>query len=182
MALTRLQDPVRLPMPSSRLRELLDALAEAGVEVWLDGGWGVDALLGKQHRQHDDADLVVRLADLERLREALEPYGFETVEDHLPTRLVLRNRSGEQVDLHPVTFDADGDGWQSGAAPDGTDCRYPADQFTTGTVDGRSVPCLGPRVQVEHHSGYQPRDHDVQDMLRLTARYGLALPPHYPPA
>jgi lincosamide nucleotidyltransferase A/C/D/E len=169
-------------MPAARLLLLLDALAAAEVSVWLDGGWGVDALLGTQHREHDDADLVVRLADLDRLRQALGPHGFEVAEDHLPTRLVLRNRSGEQVDLHPVTFDAQGDGWQAGAAPDGSDCRYPADQFTTGTVDGRGVPCLGPRVQVAHHSGYQPRAHDVQDMLRLTDRYGLALPPHYPGA
>jgi lincosamide nucleotidyltransferase A/C/D/E len=103
-------------MPSARLLQLLDALAAARVQVWLDGGWGVDALLGAQHREHDDVDLVVRLTDLGRLTAALEPYGFQVAEDHLPTRLVLRNGAGEQVDLHPVTFDAAGDGWQAGAA------------------------------------------------------------------
>jgi hypothetical protein len=35
-------------------------------------------------------------------------------------------------------------------------------------------------VQLEHHSGYPPRPHDVSDMLRLTARFGLAMPEHYP--
>ena len=168
-----------MPMPSSRLLELLDVLAAAGVPVWLDGGWGVDALLGSQSREHDDADLVVRLADLHRLQQALQPYGFSVAEDHLPTRLVLRSDLGEQVDLHPVTFDAAGDGWQAGAAPDGRDARYPADQFTTGTVDGRRVPCLGPEVQLAHHSGYEPRPHDVADVRRLAARYGLPLPPRY---
>jgi hypothetical protein len=34
-------------------------------------------------------------------------------------------------------------------------------------------------VQLEHHSGYSPRPHDVQDVLRLTERYGLPLPPEY---
>ena len=168
-----------MPVPAPRLLQLLDLLAADGVQVWLDGGWGVDALLGAQHREHDDVDLVVRRSDLDRLRQALLPYGFAVAEDHLPTRLVLRTEAGEQVDLHPVVFDAQGDGWQAGAAADGSDCRYPADGFTTGQVDGRVVPCLGPRVQLEHHSGYSPRPHDVQDVLRLTERYGLALPPEY---
>ena len=167
-------------MLAPRLLQLLDVLSAAGVEVWLDGGWGVDALLGAQHREHGDADLVVRLGDVDRLLQALAPHGFAVAEDHLPTRLVLRTPAGEQVDLHPVAFDAAGDGWQAGAAPDGTDCRYPADQFTGGVVDGRSVPCLGPDVQLAHHSGYRPRAHDVQDMLRLTDRYGLVMPPCHP--
>jgi lincosamide nucleotidyltransferase A/C/D/E len=169
-----------MPMPSARLLQLLDVLAAARVQVWLDGGWGVDALLGAQHRAHDDVDLVVRLTDVGRLSAALEAHGFEVAEDHLPTRLVLRDGAGEQVDLHPVIFDAAGDGWQAGAAADGTDARYPADQFTTGTVDGRGVPCLGPDVQLAHHSGYRPRPHDVHDMRRLTARYGMAMPQGYP--
>ena len=169
-------------MLAPRLLQLLDVLSAAGVEVWLDGGCGVDALLGAQHREHGDADLVVRLGDVDRLLQALAPHGFAVAEDHLPTRLVLRTPAGEQVDLHPVAFDEAGDGWQAGAAPDGGDCRYPADQFTTGTVDGWSVPCLGPRVQLEHHSGYDPRPHDVQDVLRLTARFGLPVPPGYPGA
>ena len=166
-------------MLAPRLLQLLDVLQAARVPVWLDGGWGVDALLGAQHREHHDADLVDALADVDRVLHALGPHGFAVGEDHLPTRLVLRTEAGEQVDLHPVTFDADGHGWQAGAGPDGTDCRYPADQFTSGAVDGWTVPCLGPLAQVEHHTGYLPRPHDVQDMLRLTARYGLSMPPHY---
>lgn len=29
------------------------------MRVWLDGGWGVDALLGRQTRPHDDMDIVI---------------------------------------------------------------------------------------------------------------------------
>jgi lincosamide nucleotidyltransferase A/C/D/E len=169
-----------MPMPSARLLSLLDTAATASIELWLDGGWGVDALLGTQHRLHDDADLVVRLQDVERLTDVLSGCGFSIALDELPTRLVLRTPEGEQVDLHPVTFDAHGDGWQAGAATDGSDCLYPADQFTSGVIDGRCVPCLGPRVQLEHHSGYEPRPHDVSDMRHLTARFALAMPEHYP--
>lgn len=37
----------------------LDVLAAADVTPWIDGGWGVDALLGHQTREHGDLDLVI---------------------------------------------------------------------------------------------------------------------------
>jgi lincosamide nucleotidyltransferase A/C/D/E len=44
----------------------------AGIEVWVDGGWGIDQLLGEQTRRHEDFDLVVTSAELGRVRAALE--------------------------------------------------------------------------------------------------------------
>jgi hypothetical protein len=44
--------------------EVLDALDSAGVEWWVLGGWGVDALIGEQTRAHKDLDLAVFLTDL----------------------------------------------------------------------------------------------------------------------
>jgi hypothetical protein len=44
----------------ARLPEVVDVLERldrAGVPVWLDGGWGVDALVGRQTRAHRDLDL-----------------------------------------------------------------------------------------------------------------------------
>ncbi len=166
-------------MPAPRVLALIGVAACAGVDVWLDGGWGVDALLGAQHREHEDVDLVVPLDQVQHLIEALTPEGFAVAEDYLPTRLVLRTMAGQQIDVHPVTFDSNGDGWQAAAAPDGGDCRYPADGFVTGTVVEQAVRCVGAAVQVEHHRGYAPRPHDVEDMLRLTARYGPPLPSNY---
>jgi hypothetical protein len=32
---------------SDGVTEILDRLAARGIEVWVDGGWGVDALLGE---------------------------------------------------------------------------------------------------------------------------------------
>jgi lincosamide nucleotidyltransferase A/C/D/E len=169
-------------MSSHRVVVLLDVVAAAGVRAWLDGGWGVDALLGDQHREHDDLDLVVPLEQVGEVRAALRPWGFSVAEDRLPTRLVLRTADGEQVDLHPVTFDSNGRGSQSQAAPDGTDCVYPAEQFTHGVVGGRTVACVGPLTQLAHHSGYRPTPRDVDDMRRLTSQFGLATPAGYPPA
>jgi hypothetical protein len=37
---------------------VLDVLEDAGITVFLDGGWAVDALLQRQTREHVDLDVV----------------------------------------------------------------------------------------------------------------------------
>ncbi len=51
--------------------DLLQLFESAGIEVWLDGGWAVDALLGVRTRPHKDVDIVLRVADLPKLQEIL---------------------------------------------------------------------------------------------------------------
>lgn len=53
-------------------------LRRAGIRCWLDGGWGIDALLGEQTRNHDDLDLVIALADAPVVQAALSHLGFAT--------------------------------------------------------------------------------------------------------
>ena len=80
----------RVMVTAEDVLRVLDSVSQRGVRVWLDGGWGVDALLGSQHRSHDDLDIVVALADMDSVVSTLEELGYRTAEDHLPTRLVLR--------------------------------------------------------------------------------------------
>jgi lincosamide nucleotidyltransferase A/C/D/E len=56
-------------MTSSALVELLHSLDAADIPVWLDGGWGVDALLERQTRSHKDVDIILRVADVPKLQE-----------------------------------------------------------------------------------------------------------------
>jgi lincosamide nucleotidyltransferase A/C/D/E len=159
---------------------VIDALDAAGIAVWIDGGWGIDALLGAQHRPHDDVDIVVPLARIADARRTLTPLGFVMYVDELPTRCVLRDPSDRRIDCHPVTFDATGAATQR--LPDGRDAIYPAAGFTGhGVIDGRSVRCLTADVQVLHHLGYEPDDKDFHDIRLLCARFGLPLPEHYAP-
>jgi lincosamide nucleotidyltransferase A/C/D/E len=39
-------------MTAADVIEVLQCLERAGVSVWIDGGWGVDALVGAQTREH----------------------------------------------------------------------------------------------------------------------------------
>jgi lincosamide nucleotidyltransferase A/C/D/E len=56
-------------MDSSSLLAVVGVLEAEGISVWLDGGWGVDALLGYQTRDHDDLDVVVELNNATRIIE-----------------------------------------------------------------------------------------------------------------
>ena len=158
---------------------VLDRLDRAGVAVWLDGGWGVDALLGRRSRPHRDLDLVIARQDLTAAQTALVGVGFRhdgAAAPGLPARLVLVDAVGRQVDLHPVVFDADGNGWQDlggGAWGD-----YPAEGLAgTGRVGDREVRCVTAELQVRHHLGYPLGATDRHDLGLLGERFGVALPP-----
>ena len=166
-------------MEAGDVVDVLDALEASGLKVWLDGGWGVDTLLGEQTRPHDDVDLVVEVVALPGVLEALGGLGFSLAEDYSPVRVVLRAADGRRADLHPVTFDEERTGWQVGGSADGSDCPYPAQGFDQGRILDRIVPCLGPELQVEHHRGYEPRDRDRVDMANLTRRFILSPPEGY---
>ncbi len=153
-------------------------LIESGTEAWLDGGWGVDALLGEQTRDHEDLDLVVELAQVERVCELLKDLGYGITEDERPTRLALGAPGGRQIDLHTVVFDSGAGGVQT--LQDGRTYRYPPEGFRAcGTVSGEALPCLTAEVQLECHSGYKPTDTDRHDVRLLAERFNLPIPEAY---
>jgi lincosamide nucleotidyltransferase A/C/D/E len=159
--------------------EIIDHLDRAGLVVWLDGGWGVDALLGHHSRPHQDLDLVIARADSAGARAALADLGFHhdvTVRPGLPARLVLIDAGGRQVDLHPVVFDQHGNGWQE--LGEGAWGDYPAEGLTgVGVVGGRRVRCVTPQLQVRHHLGYPLAVSDRHDLRLLAERFGVPVPP-----
>jgi lincosamide nucleotidyltransferase A/C/D/E len=44
-------------MSRNDVLEVLEHLAGHDIDVWVDGGWGIDALVGSQTRPHGDLDL-----------------------------------------------------------------------------------------------------------------------------
>lgn len=164
-------------MTAADVLQVLACLESAGIEAWLDGGWGVDALVGEHTRDHDDVDTVLALDRVEDGQRALAALGFELRTDWLPTRCALRDDGHRQVDFHPVRFDHRGNGFQRGLE---TDYVYPARGFAgTGRVAGQLVRCLTAEVQVLHHLGYPPKAKDRHDMELLRDRLGVELAPPY---
>ncbi|TRV75581.1 amino acid transporter [Streptomyces sp. 130] len=160
-------------MTGDDVLEILGLLREAGAEVWIGGGWGIDALVGRQTREHEDLDLMHRLEQEPAVVAALAAAGFAETLDWRPARFVVTDRTGRQIDLHPLAFQPDGSARQESLEP-GKPFVYPADCFVTGSVGGRDVPCLSAAQQVRFHQGYEPRDRDLHDMARLREAFGIS--------
>jgi lincosamide nucleotidyltransferase A/C/D/E len=151
-----------------RLEEVvavLSALDDAGVETWLEGGWGIDALVGQQTRDHRDVDLDIDASYEATALEVLDRLGYAVQTDWRPTRVELVANGRGWVDLHPLRFGPDGDARQ--AAPDGTFWNFPKRYFTTGHLDQRDVGCFTIEAQRYFHAGYELRAQDRLDLAVL---------------
>ncbi len=166
-------------MNATTVLHIIDLLATGGVQVWLDGGWGVDALLGRISRPHYDLDLVLRLDDLAHAVELLVGDGFVITEEELG-RAVLEHAEHGRVDLHPARFDVQGNGVQVQLpAPPAAPLVYPSDGFVTGSILGRTIPCISADVQVSVRLGYDRSEKHRQDAIALCAAFGLQVPEYW---
>ncbi|MFF8594565.1 nucleotidyltransferase domain-containing protein [Streptomyces sp. NPDC015220] len=160
-------------MTAEDVLTILAVLRNADADIWIGGGWGIDALVGRQTRRHRDLDLMHRESQEPDVVAALANAGFVQTLDWRPVRFVLTDPRGREIDLHPLVLAADGSAVQASPDPEHP-FVYPASCFTTGTILGSTVPCLSPEQQVHFHQGYEPADHDRHDMARLRQAFGIA--------
>ncbi|MFI5766148.1 MULTISPECIES: nucleotidyltransferase domain-containing protein [unclassified Streptomyces] len=159
-------------MEAADVLSVLALLRRAGVDVWVGGGWGIDALLGRRTRDHRDLDLMHRQEQEPALLAALAGAGFSQTLDWRPVRFVLAHADGREIDLHPLVFAADGSALQASPEPE-RPFHYPAPCFVAGRIGGTAVPCLSAEQQVYFHQGYEPTDRDRQDMAHLRQAFGI---------
>jgi lincosamide nucleotidyltransferase A/C/D/E len=159
---------------------LLALTDELGIQIWMEGGWAVDANLGRETRRHADVDIVVELSDLDRLVAALGVKGYVPVprDDTRPENFVLGDRHGREVDFHVIEFDpVSGDGIYG---PVERCDRYPREALSgRGSILGRDVRCITPDWLVRWHTGYELDADDVADVTALCAQFGIPLPDEY---
>ncbi|HEX7772668.1 MAG TPA: nucleotidyltransferase family protein [Pyrinomonadaceae bacterium] len=165
-------------MPAEAAVDLLRLFEDAGIDVWLDGGWAVDAALGEQTRAHKDLDIIVQISDLPRLRTVIGAQGFGIKEGGTESNFVLADNNGLEVDVHAFFFDETGNGVYR--MSNGEAWVFPARGFAgRGQILDFNVRCLSPEVQVLCHAhGYVPKEKDLRDMELLEARFGVELPSH----
>jgi lincosamide nucleotidyltransferase A/C/D/E len=163
-------------MDADAVVAILEQLDAAAVPVWLDGGWGVDALLGVQTREHADLDIILGRADVPRLKQALLAIGFQLKPGGTAANFIVADAAGREVDVHAIELDPRG--WGFFQLPDGRRWPFPPAAFAgEGRVAGRPVRCLSADAQVQCHAqGYAPSDVDLRDMQRLQERFGVVLP------
>ncbi|MEA2669647.1 MAG: lincosamide nucleotidyltransferase [Chloroflexota bacterium] len=164
-------------MNASDVVEILSWLDQHGIDVWLNGGWGVDALLGRQTREHEDLDITISAADRAAYIAAMATAGFRTDRVDNDFNWVLADARGRLVDVHLVDFS------QTTLNAAGVNMYGPAGlPFEVGSLEGRgqigakAVKCETAEFQLRGHTTYQPDETDYRDVLALCQAFDLEIP------
>jgi lincosamide nucleotidyltransferase A/C/D/E len=163
-------------MPPEIVLNLIRLLNEEGIEVIIDGGWAVDALLGYQSRPHEDLDVAVFHKDVPAIRKILEKIGFSVVPrgDSWECNFVYGNDEGHLIDIHSCSFNEKKENYFG--------VKYTWEAFQgVGEINGVCVRCVPPDILVEYHTGYPLDENDFHDVKLLCEKYQLPIPPDYQP-
>lgn len=161
-------------MEAEEVLKLYKQLQENGIEVWIDGGWGIDVLLGKQRRPHNDLDIAIRHRDVEKLRSLLSSQGYQEKkrDDTKDWNFVLEDDRDHKVDVHTFEFGERGNNIY------GTE--YPKESLTgEGTINGQTVKCISPEYVIKFHANYEPKEKDLKDIKALCDKFGIEPPENY---
>ena len=157
---------------------LLGVLEGAGIEAWVAGGWGLDALLGRQTREHRDLDIILPLPQTLTAYSILLNEGFRVETDWFPVRFEMLDSLNRAVDVHPVRVHDDGSADLE--MLDGGLWHFDAEAMSgRGTIGTKRVRCQSVREQIRSHTGYEPTDIDRADMALLAEHFGVELPEPY---
>lgn len=158
----------------SEVLKIYKLFQENGIEIWIDGGWGIDALLGKQTRSHNDLDIAVRHKNAPKLRELLKVAGYQEIErpDSKDYNFVLSDDNSHEVDVHTFEFDDNGNNIYG--------IKYPKESLTgKGTINGQSVNCIALEYVLKFHANYEPKEKDLKDIQALRNKFGVKPPKNY---
>ena len=161
-------------MTSSDVIGIYTQLKDQGIEIWIDGGWAVDALLNRQTRSHKDLDIAVQWKHVPALREFLESRDFEQTREDSMWNFVLADGQGREIDVHAFVFDDEGN------VVDGI--MYPADSLTgSGTIDGHPIRCIAAKYMVEFLAPYINKwpEKYVSAVAALCAEFDIELSKEY---
>ena len=165
-------------LTAAQVVDLCEALEGAGVRYWVIGGWGVDALLGRETRGHKDLDILAVRDDLAQLRGMFEQERLtvchvwkesrwiEDVGEPWPTAFVAEDSIGRAIDVHLIGAPSDGTVVQHYDNP----WSFPESFEASGTIAGRVIPCVSAAAQIRMHVGYALPDEQQLDLGLLQRR------------
>ena len=138
--------------------EVLAALDAGDIDYWVDGGWGIDALVGEQTRVHHDLDLGVSVDDATRVETLLPQFRRESEEASY-----FKDERGRAVDLLLVERSPTGELRQQLAG--GRRVHYAeSETHASGYIGGRLVRCASVALQRERHNHPDATDQDGVDI------------------
>lgn len=166
-------------MTSKDVLDLYTTLENLDIKIWIDGGWAVDALLGKQTRPHTDLDIAIEHKNLEKLKEYLELQGYTEVlrDEDKKWDLVMGDTKGHEIDVHAFSFDDKGrvieeEDWAGYS-------RGSLSGF--GTIRGYIVLCVSADHLIKTHDGaHRPlKENDYKDIAALCDKFKITYPEEY---
>ena len=155
--------------------EILRLALENKIKVFLDGGWGVDALVGKESREHNDIDLFAEEIDYNAFINVIKNYGFtETVMEYTTeNHTVWKDDKNRIIDLHKFAYTENKEIMFEGDI-------FPSDVFSgKGKIGDIEICCIDAKKQVEFHRGYNFDENDVKDVFLLCETFGIEVPIEY---
>ncbi len=161
-------------MPQEEVEHIVSIIQNAKIDFWMDGGWGVDALLEKQTREHKDLDICINLVDTIKARALLEHIGYVVTKDESPARLIMNDNNRHRIDLHLLSFDSEGNGKQNYSG--GFNMHPAKDLCSKGSVGKLKVDCLSPELQIKFRQYYTPDNKSRHDVKELANKFQLPLP------
>lgn len=156
------------------IHRALAVLTGVAVPVWLFGGWGLDARIGRVTRRHGDVEFWVPRTDDVRSKTALVSAGATALATQPPEEAC--EFVWDDVAFSTAYFDRRADGTFAQLQGRWSDWTFPADSFgeDTGRLDGVAVPVmsvagmLAMKEQFPALSNGRPwRDKDVEDITVL---------------
>ena len=157
------------------VKQILQFAIDAEIKVFLDGGWGVDALLGYQSRAHNDIDIFVEKKDYQNFIEMMKANDFYEIKMEYTTlnHTVWEDAKNRIVDLHCFEYTGEGEILYEG------DC-FPIETFSgKGKIEEIQVSCIEPYSQVMFHLGYEFDENDVHDVKLLCETFHIEIPNEY---
>lgn len=161
-------------MDAREVVALIVLLEEHDLEVDVDGGWAVDALLGRQTRPHADLDIALPHKHVPQLRRLLAKRGYQEKPrgDSWECNFVLADAQGREVDVHSYTLDEAGNNVHGVA--------YVGEHLMgNGSNLGQPVRCISAEWLVKFHTGYELDRNDYHDVRALCEHFGIVLPDEY---
>ena len=144
---------------------IIDLLEKANIKYFIDGGWGVDMLYGKQTRPHRDIDIDYDSNYTDKLLNILSKLGYKIDTDQRPVRIELYSDKYGYLDIHPFILNNNGTSKQANF--EGDFFEFDKDLFGSVIFKKRTIPCISLKGQKLFHSGYELRDKDKHDILVL---------------
>ncbi|MBO5135757.1 MAG: lincosamide nucleotidyltransferase Lnu(C) [Clostridia bacterium] len=157
------------------VKQILRLAMEAEIKVFLDGGWGVDALIGYETRTHNDIDIFVEKNDYHKFIQIIKDNGFYEIKMEYTTtsHTVWEDENKRIIDLHCFEYTDDDKILYEG------NC-FPLETFTgRGKVEDIEVSCIEPYSQVMFHLGYEFDENDMHDVKLLCETFHIEIPDAY---